>query len=175
MEDPNWRWTEVLMANAAPYMDGISMHYYTVPGDWPHKGSATDFTEEEYRETLKKSLFIDDLVRGHGAIMDRYDPEKRIGLIVDEWGTWYDVEPGTNPGFLYQQSTMRDAMVAGMTLNIFNKHADRVKMANIAQAVNVLQAVVLTDGAQMVLTPTCELGKAAVGRSPAFLASSTSW
>lgn len=154
MEDPNWRWTEVLMANAAPYMDGISMHYYTVPGDWQHKGSATDFTEEEYRETLKKSLFIDDLVRGHGAIMDRYDPEKRIGLIVDEWGTWYDVEPGTNPGFLYQQSTMRDAMVAGMTLNIFNKHADRVKMANIAQAVNVLQAVVLTDGAQMVLTPT---------------------
>ena len=154
MEDPNWRWTEVLMANAAPYMDGISMHYYTVPGDWPHKGSATDFTEEEYRETLKKSLFIDDLVRGHGAIMDRYDPEKRIGLIVDEWGTWYDVEPGTNPGFLYQQNTMRDAMVAGMTLNIFNKHADRVKMANIAQAVNVLQAVVLTDGAQMVLTPT---------------------
>ena len=154
MEDPNWRWTEVLMANAAPYMDGISMHYYTVPGDWPHKGSATDFTEEEYRETLKKSLFIDDLVRGHGTIMDRYDPEKRIGLIVDEWGTWYDVEPGTNPGFLYQQNTMRDAMVAGMTLNIFNKHADRVKMANIAQAVNVLQAVVLTDGAQMVLTPT---------------------
>lgn len=154
MEDPNWRWTEVLMANAASYMDGISMHYYTVPGDWQHKGSATDFTEEEYRETLKKSLFIDDLVRGHGAIMDRYDPEKRIGLIVDEWGTWYDVEPGTNPGFLYQQNTMRDAMVAGMTLNIFNKHADRVKMANIAQAVNVLQAVVLTDGAQMVLTPT---------------------
>ena len=154
MEDPNWRWTEVLMANAAPYMDGLSMHYYTVPGDWQHKGSATDFTEEEYRETLKKSLFIDDLVRGHGAIMDRYDPEKRIGLIVDEWGTWYDVEPGTNPGFLYQQNTMRDAMVAGMTLNIFNKHADRVKMANIAQAVNVLQAVVLTDGAQMVLTPT---------------------
>ena len=154
MEDPNWRWTEVLMANAAPYMDGLSMHYYTVPGDWQHKGSATDFTEEEYRETLKKSLFIDDLVRGHGAIMDRYDPEKRIGLIVDEWGTWYDVEPGTNPGFLYQQNTMRDAIVAAINLNIFNQHSARIPMANIAQAVNVLQAILLTEGTKTIKTPT---------------------
>src|SRR5699024_3568603 len=89
-----------------------------------------------------------------GAVMDKYDPEKRVALVVDEWGTWYDVEPGTNPGFLYQQNTMRDAMVAALTLNLFNKHADRVRMANIAQTVNVLQAVVLTDGAKMVLTPT---------------------
>ena len=97
---------------------------------------------------------MDELIKGHGAIMDQYDPEKKIGMIVDEWGTWYDVEPGTNPGFLYQQNTMRDALVAGINLNLFNKHCDRVKMANIAQMVNVLQAVILTEGEKMVKTPT---------------------
>ena len=153
--DGDTNWTEVLMANAGRYMDGLSLHHYTVPsGKWDHKGSATQFTEEEYYDTLRRSLQMEDLVAAHSAVMDKYDPEKRVGLIVDEWGTWYDVEPGTNPGFLYQQSTMRDAMVAGMNLNIFNKHADRVQMANIAQTINVLQAVILTDGAQMVLTPT---------------------
>jgi len=118
------------------------------------KGSATEFTEDEYMLTIGKANHMETLVTNHGAIMDMYDPEKRIGLIVDEWGTWYDVEPGTNPGFLYQQSTMRDAMVAALTLNIFNKHADRVHMANIAQLINVLQSVMLTDGAKMIKTPT---------------------
>ena len=97
---------------------------------------------------------MEELLTKHLAIMDKYDPEHRVGLIVDEWGTWYNVEPGTNPGFLYQQNTMRDAMVAAINLNIFNAHADRVVMANIAQTVNVLQSVILTDGDQMVLTPT---------------------
>ena len=143
------------MKQAAPFMDGISLHYYTVCGDtWEHKGSATDFTLEEYYKTLGKAARMDELLRGHEAVMDRYDPKKRIGLIVDEWGTWFDVEPGTNPGFLYQQNTMRDAMVAALTLNIFNRHCDRVIMANIAQTVNVLQAILLTEGDQLVLTPT---------------------
>jgi alpha-N-arabinofuranosidase len=97
---------------------------------------------------------MEELVTRHGEIMNRYDPAKRVGLIVDEWGTWYKVEEGTNPGFLYQQNSIRDAMVAGMTLNIFNKHSDRVRMANIAQTINVLQSVALTDGEDMVLTPT---------------------
>lgn len=104
--------------------------------------------------TLKKALFMEELISKHSAIMDQYDPDKRIGLLVDEWGTWHDVEPGTNPGFLYQQNTIRDALVAGITLNIFNEHCDRVQMANIAQLVNVLQAVILTEGEKMVLTPT---------------------
>jgi alpha-N-arabinofuranosidase len=86
--------------------------------------------------------------------MDKYDPQKRIGLVVDEWGNWFDVEPGTNPGFLYQQNTLRDAMVAAVNLNIFHKHCDRVKMANIAQMVNVLQAMILTKENEIVLTPT---------------------
>ena len=151
----DYHWTEVLMKNAAPYMDGLSLHYYTLPtGNWQNKGSSTQYTTEVYYDTLRRSLHMEELVTAHSAIMDKYDPEKRIGLIVDEWGTWYDVEPGTNPGFLYQQSTMRDAMVAGLNLNIFNKHADRVQMANIAQTVNVLQSVILTDGDRMVLTPT---------------------
>ena len=115
---------------------------------------ATEFDEADYFLTLKSCLKMEELVRRHGAIMDRYDPEKRVALIVDEWGTWWDVEPGTNPGFLYQQNTMRDAHVAGLSLNIFNAHCDRVRMANIAQTVNVLQAMVLTDGARMLLTPT---------------------
>ncbi|MGN0578487.1 MAG: alpha-L-arabinofuranosidase C-terminal domain-containing protein, partial [Ruminiclostridium sp.] len=82
------------------------------------------------------------------------DKEHKVGLIVDEWGCWYDVEEGTNPGFLYQQNTMRDAIVAAVNLDIFNRHSDRVIMANIAQAVNVLQAVILTEGEKLVLTPT---------------------
>ena len=130
-------------------MDGLSLHYYTLPeveDDWNKKGSATDFTEEIFYQTLKRGYFMDELINRHGAIMDEYDPDKKIGLIVDEWGIWTDVEPGTNPGFLYQQNTMRDALVAAVTLNIFNKRCDRVKMACIAQLINVLQSVILTEG-----------------------------
>ncbi len=136
------------------FMDGLSLHYYTVPLEWAKKGQATEFDEELWYRTLNKTLFMEELINNHGAYMDEYDPEKKIAMVVDEWGTWYDVEPGTNPGFLYQQNTMRDALVAGINLNIFNKHCDRVKMANIAQMVNVLQAVILTEGDKMVLTPT---------------------
>lgn len=136
------------------FMDGLSLHYYVHPEGWEIKGSATEFDDKVWYKTLNKAIYMDELIRRHGNIMDEYDPEKKIGMIVDEWGTWYTVEPGTNPGFLYQQNTMRDALVAGITLNIFNKHSDRVKMANLAQMVNVLQAVILTDGADMLLTPT---------------------
>ena len=153
--DFNYTWTEVLMREAGRFMDGLSLHYYTVCGDtWEHKGSATDFSLEEYYKTLFKAARMDELIAGHDAIMNRYDPDKRVGLIVDEWGTWFDVEPGTNPGFLYQQNTMRDAVVAAMYLNIFNRHCDRVRMANIAQVVNVLQAVILTEGEKLLKTPT---------------------
>ena len=135
-------------------MDGLSLHYYTVPETWDHKGSATEFAEKDWYKTMKKTMYMEELIRRHSAIMDQYDPDKKVGMIVDEWGTWYDVEPGTNPGFLYQQNTMRDALVAGITLNLFNKHSDRVKMANIAQMVNVLQSMILTEGEKMVKTPT---------------------
>ena len=135
-------------------MNGLSLHYYTVPHEWSHKGSATEFNESEWYKTLSKTLFMEKLIRMHEAIMDQYDPQKKIGMMVDEWGNWFDVEPGTNPGFLYQQNTMRDALVAAINLNIFNKHCDRVKMACIAQMVNVLQAVVLAEGEKMLLTPT---------------------
>ncbi|MEF3303124.1 alpha-N-arabinofuranosidase [Paenibacillus sp. GYB003] len=151
----DYDWTEVVMRQAGRFMDGLSLHYYTIPtGRWNEKGSATEFDEKLWFATLKHTLFMDELIRRHDAIMTAYDPEKRVALIVDEWGTWYDVEPGTNPGFLYQQNTMRDALVAGINLNIFHNHCDRVRMANIAQLVNVLQAVILTEGARMVLTPT---------------------
>ncbi|MCB9149001.1 MAG: alpha-N-arabinofuranosidase [Caldilineaceae bacterium] len=152
--DFRYEWTETLMAEAGRHMHGLSLHYYTVPGVWAQKGSATEFAEDEWFTTLQKALRMDEIVRNHGAIMDKYDPEKKVGLIVDEWGTWFDVEPGANPGFLYQQNTMRDALVAGLTLNIFNQHCDRVHMANLAQTVNVLQALMLTDGADFLLTPT---------------------
>ena len=150
----DYEWTETLMKMAGRYLDGLSLHYYTVPGTWQKKGSATVFSDEEYYATMKKTLKMDELIARHSAVMDRYDPEGRVALVVDEWGAWYDVEPGTNPGFLYQQNTVRDALVAGVNLNIFNKHCGRVKMANIAQMVNVLQSVVLTDGADMLRTPT---------------------
>lgn len=157
----DYYWTEGVLKTthdhaewAHGFMNGLSLHYYTHPDGWEKKGSALDFDEEKYYKTMKKTLYMEDLIKGHGAIMDQYDPEKKIALIVDEWGTWYEVEPGTNPGFLYQQNTMRDALVAGINLNIFNKHCDRVKMANIAQLVNVLQSVILTEGEKMIKTPT---------------------
>jgi len=150
----NYHWTEVLMREAGSLMSGLSFHYYTVPGGWGKKCSATEFGEKEWFDTLKKALFLDELIKRHSAIMDKYDPKKRVGLVVDEWGTWYKVEPGTNPAFLYQQNSLRDALVAGLTLNIFNNHCDRVKMANLAQTINVLQALILTKGEKMTLTPT---------------------
>ena len=155
----DYHWTDKVLETTFDhgwgFMNGMSLHYYTIPtGKWDKKGSALDFDEKSWYRTLKATLKMDELIKGHGAIMDQYDPEKKIGMIVDEWGTWYDVEPGTNPGFLYQQNTMRDALVAGINLNLFNKHCDRVKMANIAQMVNVLQAVILTEGEKMVKTPT---------------------
>lgn len=150
----DYAWTEVMMRDAGRYLDGLSLHYYTVPGTWESKGSATEFDAGDWFVTLKKALHMETLVSKHAAIMDQYDPQKRVGLMVDEWGAWYDVEPGTPPGFLYQQNSLRDALVAGLTLNIFNNHADRVFMANIAQTINVLQALALTHAEQMVLTPT---------------------
>lgn len=153
--DANYNWTEILMANAGNHMKGLSLHYYTLPNDsWEDKGSATDFNEAIYYKTLKKTMFMEELLTKHSTIMDKYDPSKKVGLLVDEWGSWYNVEPGTNPGFLYQQNTMRDALIAGINLNLFNKHSDRVHMANIAQLVNVLQSVILTEGDKMLLTPT---------------------
>ena len=147
-------WNEALMREVTPYMDGLSLHYYTVPGTWNAKGAATGFDESAWFTTLSKCLRMDELIRRHSTIMDRYDPDKRVAFIVDEWGTWFDVEPGTNPAFLYQQNTLRDALVAGLTLNIFNTHCERVQMANIAQTVNVLQALIFTDGPSMITTPT---------------------
>lgn len=153
--DSDYKWTEVLMANASRFMNGLSLHYYSLPtGDWSAKGSATKYGEDQWFSTLRRTLAMETFVMRHSEIMDKQDPQKKVGLIVDEWGAWYDVEPGTNPGFLYQQSTMRDALVAGINLNIFNNHCDRVKAANIAQIINVLQSVILTDKEKMMVTPT---------------------
>lgn len=152
----DYKWMETLVRNAGWMMDGISLHYYTVPGDWGHKSSATVFDVPLWYKTLSKTLYMDELVTKHAAIIQQGARKNRrkIGLIVDEWGTWYDVEPGTNPGFLYQQNSVRDALVAGINLDIFNTHSDVVTMANIAQLINVLQSVILTDGEKMLLTPT---------------------
>jgi alpha-N-arabinofuranosidase len=151
----DYQWTEVLMKNAGKYMDGLSLHYYTMPLDWSlPKGSAVDFDEKEWFSILKMTLYMEELIEKHVQIMDKYDKNKRVGLIVDEWGAWYQAEPGTNPSFLYQQNTLRDALVAGINLNLFNNHCDRIQMANIAQLINVLQSVILTDGPKMILTPT---------------------
>ena len=152
--DQNVNWTDVVMKNAGNHVQGVSLHYYTLPGNWDKKGSSTNFKENEWFTVLKKTLMMDTIINKHLAVMDKYDKNKKVGLMVDEWGTWYDVEPGTNPGFLYQQNTMRDALVAAINLNIFHAHADRVKMTNIAQVINVLQSMILTRKEQMVLTPT---------------------
>jgi alpha-N-arabinofuranosidase len=150
----DYNWTEVLMRDIPHNMlDGVALHHYSVI-NWNDKGPATGFTEDQYFATMKSALFMEELVTRHSAIMDKYDPKKKVALVVDEWGGWYNVEEGTNPGFLYQQNTMRDAMIAGVTLNVFNNHADRVRVANLAQTINVLQSVILTDKEKMLLTPT---------------------
>ncbi|MBS1660654.1 MAG: alpha-N-arabinofuranosidase [Bacteroidetes bacterium] len=152
---PDYNWTEVLMKNIArSHVWGVSMHYYTLAGTWAHKGPATGFGEEDYFKALSACLRMETIVSKHSEIMDKYDPRKRIALVVDEWGIWTDAEPGTNSSFLYQQNSLRDALIAATTLNIFNNHSDRVKMAALAQTVNVLQALVLTDKDKMLLTPT---------------------
>jgi alpha-N-arabinofuranosidase len=152
--DADYHWTETLMKNIPNNMiGGIALHHYSVI-NWSKKSSASGYNESEYFKTMQQALLMDTLITRHTAIMDKYDPHHKVMLVVDEWGGWYDIEPGTNPGFLYQQNTMRDAMIAGVTLNIFNNHSDRVHMANLAQAINVLQAVILTDKTKMILTPT---------------------
>ena len=152
----NYEWTEVLMKNAGRNMNGLALHYYTLPsGSWRgSKGSATNFAEAEYHATLVQTLKMEELIKKHGAIMDKYDPEKKVGMVVDEWGIWTDVEPGTNPGFLYQQNSLRDAILAAINLHLFQAPADRITMANIAQMINVLQAMILTDKEKMIVTPT---------------------
>lgn len=152
--DYDYNWTNVLMKNARNHMNGLSLHYYTVKGWNGSKGAATVFNTGDYYWTLGKCLEIEDVIEKHDSIMNIYDPYKRVALLVDEWGTWWDEEPGTIHGHLYQQNTMRDAMVAALSLNVFHRHADRVKMANIAQLANVLQSMILTKDDKMVLTPT---------------------
>jgi len=150
----DYNWTEVMLSRAARHMDAYSIHYYTFPGRWEDKGPSTGFGEDQWASTLANALRMDELVTKHSQIMDKYDPEKRIGLYVDEWGTWYDPAPGRNPGFLWQQNSLRDALVAAVTFDIFHRHADRVRMSAIAQMVNVLQAMILAEDDQMILTPT---------------------
>ncbi|PFG44840.1 alpha-N-arabinofuranosidase [Isoptericola jiangsuensis] len=166
--DHDLHWTETLMRSfdplddpaaagtpAAPFQ-ALSLHYYTFTGTWQDKGSATEFTEDEWYRALHRANVMDQLLTRHGQVMDRWDPARRVGLVVDEWGTWWNVEPGTNPGFLHQQNSLRDALVASVHLDAFHRHAERVVMTNIAQTVNVLQAMLLTDpdtGA-LVRTPT---------------------
>ena len=148
----NWHWTEVMMREATWRMDGLALHYYC--GSGADSNSATQFEQQDWFAQLKRALRMEELVAGHIKIMDEHDPEGKVALIVDEWGAWHAVEPGTNPRFLYQQNTLRDAMVASLTLDIFAGHCGRIHMANIAQTVNVLQAMILTEDEKMILTPT---------------------
>jgi alpha-L-arabinofuranosidase len=153
--DEDTSWTEALISKAQHEIDAISFHYYTLPGDrWQAKGSSTGFGEDQWISTLAHTLRMDGFITRNSAVLDKYDPARKVAFAVDEWGTWYDPEPGREPGFLYQQNTLRDAVVAALNFNIFHRHADRVRLAAIAQMVNVLQAMILTDGPKMILTPT---------------------
>ena len=152
--DYDYDWTKVLMENVGGRMHGLSLHYYTVLGWSGSKGSATKFDADDYYWTLGKCREIEDVLVKHIDIMDKYDPKKRVGLIVDEWGTWWDEEPGTISGHLNQQNTLRDAFVASLSFDIFHKYTDRIQMTNIAQMVNVLQSMILTKDEKMTLTPT---------------------
>jgi len=156
---PETEWTEVMMKGWKSHdwswdFNGLSLHWYTVPTGWPPSLPSTNFGEDDYAKTLKSTLFMEEFLRKQEAVMDKYDPEKKVALVVDEWGAWLAPLPGTNKDFLVQQNSLRDGILASLNLNIFARHADRVRMANIAQMVNVLQAMILTDDAKMLLTPT---------------------
>ena len=164
----DYAWTQTLMATVGDlgcgcrptdHFQGLSLHHYTFGRSWEQKGSATEFSDDEYWYAMANAFRMDELIARHAAIMDVYDPTRRIGLVVDEWGTWWEPEPGSNPGFLVQRQTLRDALVASVTLDIFHNHADRVFMANLAQTVNVLQAVLVTDGEKLTRTPTWHVFK----------------
>ena len=146
-KDKVWSWD----------LEGVSLHGYTIPNSWEKKGPSAGFGEDEYANAIAATLKMKDWIARQSAMMDKYDPEKKVGLYVDEWGIWTDPDPGTNPGFLQQQNTLRDAVIAALNLNLFMRNADRVRGANIAQMVNVLQAMILTDGPKMVLTPTYQV------------------
>jgi alpha-N-arabinofuranosidase len=157
--EPETSWTETIMKAWQHHdytwdIDGLSLHWYTVPNGWPPSTPSTGFGVEDYSKTLKSTLFMEDFLRKQETVMDTYDPQKKVALAVDEWGAWHAPLPGTNPHFLVQQNSLRDAILAALNLNIFARHAGRVRMANIAQMINVLQAMILTDKQNMVLTPT---------------------
>jgi alpha-L-arabinofuranosidase len=156
---PETEWTETMMKAWQHHdwswdFDGLSLHWYTTANGWPVSTPSVGFGLEDYGKTLKSTLFMDDFLRKQEAVMDKYDPQKKVALVVDEWGAWHAPLPGTNPDFLVQQNSLRDAILASLNLNIFARHASRVRMTNIAQMVNVLQAMILTDKEKMVLTPT---------------------
>ncbi|MCR5622965.1 MAG: alpha-N-arabinofuranosidase [Treponema sp.] len=165
----DYNWTDVLMQSAGNMMDGISMHYYTFEDSWANKHPATGFGKQGWYRIMKNAFHIDEIIRRHDEVMNKHDPQKRVALVVDEWGNWFSCEPGTNPGFLYQQNSVCDAVVAAVHLNIFNNHSDRVRIANLAQAVNVLQSPVLTEGDKIVLTPTWHVFHAFKGHQGATL------
>jgi alpha-L-arabinofuranosidase len=161
---PDTAYTEAVMKSYkgrswAWDIEGLSLHQYTTGGGFPVSQPATGFSEKEYAVILKDTLGMEQLVTTHSAIMDKYDPEKKVSLVVDEWGAWYKATAGTDPGFLMQQNTQRDAVLAALNINIFARHADRVRMTNIAQMINVLQAMILTDKEKMLLTPTYHVFK----------------
>lgn len=158
-------WTEAVMKTWKKYHDGsgdiqgLSLHSYTVYDGWPPHLPATGFDENAYAHVLHETLKMGPLIDKHSAVMNKYDPDKKVALVVDEWGAWLAPTPGSNPAFLMQQNSQRDAILAALNINIFARRADRVRMANIAQMINVLQAMILTDGPKMVLTPTYDVFK----------------
>ncbi|MDV6333109.1 alpha-N-arabinofuranosidase [Asticcacaulis sp. 201] len=155
----DYNWTETFMKNKGGEVDALSLHFYSGFEQWPPYQPASGFDETQYAKVIKTALRMEELVSKHSAIMDKYDPEKKVALAVDEWGAWYAQTPGSTSGFLVQQNSQRDAILAAVSINIFTRHADRVRMANIAQMINVLQAMILTDGDKMVLTPTYHVFK----------------
>ncbi|MCI5605238.1 MAG: alpha-N-arabinofuranosidase [Clostridia bacterium] len=165
VDDTNW--TEVLMKNIGGAMDALSLHNYSYEGDWNNKGDSVVFDKDGWYTNMASAMRMKRVIKAHRAVMDQYDPDNKIALIVDEWGNWYNVMPGTNPGFLYQQNTLRDAVSGMVILHIFHNNCERIHMANIAQMVNVLQSMVLTEGDKMVLTPTYYLFKMMKGHMDA--------
>jgi alpha-N-arabinofuranosidase len=147
-------WTDTLMRIVGTRMEGLAFHHYTLAGPWADKGPALGFTEQHWALSMQNSFGIETMVYKHSEIMDRYDPGKKVALVMDEWGVWHSGASHMPEDCPHSPGTIRDAIVAAMMLNMFNNHCERLRVANIAMLVNALHPLYITHEDRLLRTPT---------------------
>ncbi len=158
-DDVDWttRLFQALRANPEQrHLWGLSVHYYTSGS--PTKfaaGDALKFNGDDHYDLLTRASIMEKVVTDHWKAIGNQPGRPQVKLVVDEWGAWYGKGTELAPEYhLSQQSTMRDALLTGITLDIFQRHADKVAIANVAQSINCIHSLMLAQGDKFTLTPT---------------------